>query len=341
MGKRRAKRNATGRGHLEEQNQVFDRGREYLTFRFRAFGQTIAKWLTKRQYASQRRDVLTFEDMEKDFYLDAITELIEARYDRGRCTVDMQSQLKKYLGEQDYATLRPILRGECICYRCKYGHRNFVFGRDLLLQKLKSFKETCDIWRAKLSIDTGEVLNYTDSYDDFMTRNVRFLDDAFENDSKAEMLNARLAGECVCEKQNDLKDYRGAENFLQLDPVFADDCECCIDSSNLLEAEEEQHCLGIDEEGISQEADQDEAVEENAEGQHWVPGFEKQTGGDDYGEMFLVDDDCSSEHDDGGSCRGGLTSRMCALPVGGSSGDGWWKAIKDPSARGMDRAGIG
>ena len=72
-----------------------------------------------------------------------------------------------------------------------------------------------------------------------------------------------------------------------------------------------------------------------------VLGCEKQNGRDDYGEMFLVDDDCSSEHDDGGSSRRGITSRMCALPVVGSSGDGWWKAIKDPSAWGMDRAGIG
>ena len=101
----------------------------------------------------------------------------------------------------------------------------------------------------------------------------------------------------MCEKQNDLKDYRGAENFLQLDPVFADDCGCCKDRSNLLEAEEEQHCLGTDEEG--QEAEQDEAAED-AEGQHWVLGFAKQNGRDDYGEMFLLEDDCSSEHDDGG-----------------------------------------
>ena len=312
MGKRRAKRHATGRGHLEEQNQVFDRGREYLMFRFRAFGQTVKKWQMKRQFACQRSDFFTFEVLERAFYTDVIEELVKTRSNRGRCIMDMQSQLKLYLGEQEYVRLRPILRGECLCYRCSYSATSFEMGRDLLLKQLKSFKETCNIWRAKLSIDSGEVLKCTESFDDFRMKHWRLIDDAFARDAITEMINARKEGACVCDRQSDLKDYCGVDNFMQLDPVFADDCGCCIDSSNLLEAEEEQHCLGIDEEeGII------------------------------HGEMSLVDDDCSSEHDDGGSSRGGLTSRMCALPVVGSSGDWWWKAIKDPSARGMDRAGIG
>ena len=110
MGGRRRDRRKAGRGHLDEQNQVFDRGREYLTFRFRAFEQTVAKWQKKRQYAGQRSDVFKFEDLERVFSIDVFDELINARYNRGRCTVDMQSQLKKYLGEQqEYATFCALI----------------------------------------------------------------------------------------------------------------------------------------------------------------------------------------------------------------------------------------
>ena len=78
-GSRRRDRRKAGRGHLDEQNQVFDRGRAYLIFRFRAFGQTIAKWQKKRQYACQRSDVFKFEDLERLFSMDVIDELIKAR----------------------------------------------------------------------------------------------------------------------------------------------------------------------------------------------------------------------------------------------------------------------
>ena len=159
MGGGRRRDRHRGRGLLDEQNQVFDRGREYLMFRFRAFGQTIKKWQMKRQFACRTSDVSIFEDkMERAYVTDVMEELIKTRSNRGRCIMDMQSQLKLYLGEQEYVRLRPILRGECLCYRCSYSSTSFEMGRDLLLKQLKSFKETCNIWRAKLSIDSGEVL---------------------------------------------------------------------------------------------------------------------------------------------------------------------------------------